>query len=85
MADVPNHFRVELGERHATKLRALAERLQVSPGALASSLLSNALDQAEPDPVSIEGLLDAIPGAFERANKGMGEIHAGNGIPLNEL
>jgi hypothetical protein len=36
----------------------------VNPGTLARSLLSAALDEAEPDPATIVALLDSIPGAW---------------------
>lgn len=55
------------------------------PGTLARSLLSTALDEVDPDPASIVEILDAIPGAFERARRGLGEARAGRGIPLDEL
>ncbi len=85
MADTGARFNIQLDERHAMKLRALAERTHVNPGTLARSLLSTALDQADPEPATIVALLDSIPGAFERANQGMEEIRAGKGIPLDEL
>lgn len=85
MSDSGTRFNVQLDERHAMKLRALAERTHVNPGTLARSLLSMALDDAEPEPASIVALLDSIPGAFERANQGLHQIRAGEGIPLNEF
>jgi hypothetical protein len=85
MADAGTRFNVQLDEHHALKLRALAERTHVNPGTLARSLLSMALDAAEPDPSSIAALLDSIPGAFERASQGMHEIRVGKGIPLDEF
>jgi hypothetical protein len=78
-------FNVQLDERHARKLRVLAERTHVNPGTLARSLLSAALDEAEPDPATIVALLDSIPGAFERAQQGLREVRSGEGIPLDEL
>lgn len=41
-------FNVQIGDRHAMKLRALAKRTHVNPGTLARSLLSTALDEADP-------------------------------------
>jgi hypothetical protein len=83
MADRGTRFNVQLDERHAMKLRSLAERTHVNPGTLARSLLSMALDEAEPDPSSIVALLDSIPGAFERAEQGMREIREGEGTPVD--
>jgi hypothetical protein len=85
MGDSGTRFNIQLDERHARKLRALAERTHVNPGTLARSLLSTALDEADPEPATIVALLDSIPGAFERANRGLEDIGAGKGIPLEEL
>ena len=80
-----SRFNVQLDEEHAAKLRALAARTHVNPGTLARSLLATALDQVDPDPASIAALLDSIPGAFERAQKGLRQGRAGKGIPLTKL
>ena len=85
MAQKTTRFNVQLDERHAMKLHELAERTHMNPGTLARSLLSTALEQAAPNPASIIEVLDAIPGAFERAQKGLSEVRAGQGIPLDEL
>jgi hypothetical protein len=85
MADGGTRFNVQLDDRRASKLRALAERTHVNPGTLARSLLSMALDEVEPDPSSIVALLDSIPGAFEQADQGRREIRANKGIPLDEF
>ncbi|MDH5590633.1 MAG: hypothetical protein OEZ65_15805 [Gemmatimonadota bacterium] len=85
MAQKTTRFNIQLDERHAMKLHELAERTHVNPGTLARSLLSTALEQAAPHPASIIELLDAIPGAFERARQGLLETHAGKGIPLDEF
>jgi hypothetical protein len=81
----PTRFNVQLDERHAMKLHELAERTHVNPGTIARSLLSTALDEAAPDPASIVELLDAVPGAYERARQGLEETRAGKGIPLDEV
>ncbi len=85
MAKKSTRFNVQLDERHAMKLHALAERTHVNAGTLARSLLTTALEEAAPDPSSIVELLDAIPGAFERAQQGLHETQSGRGIPLGEL
>ena len=85
MADGVTRFNVQLDERYAAKLRALAERTHVNPGTLARSLLSTALDEVDPDPATIVALLDSIPGAFARASQGLSEVRSGRGIPLDEL
>lgn len=58
---------VTLDVEHAAKLARLAERTQVREEALARSLLSRALDAADPDARHIADLLDAIPAAYGRA------------------
>ncbi|TVR57421.1 MAG: hypothetical protein EA421_01075 [Gemmatimonadales bacterium] len=80
-----NRFNLQLDDIRAAKLRALAKRTHVNPGTLARSLLSTALDEADPDPASISSLLDRIPGALERAQEGRREIRGGKGVPLEEL
>lgn len=85
MTERTTRFNVQLDERHAMKLHELAERTHVNPGTLARSLLSTALEQAAPDPASIVELLDAIPGAYQRAQQGLREARAGEGLPLNEF
>ena len=76
---------VILDEEHALKLRRLAERTHTNPGTLARSLLSTALDEADPDPRNVTTLLDGIPGAFERAERGLEEARSGLGAALEDL
>lgn len=76
---------VTLDDVHAEKLARLAERTHVQPGTIARSLLSTALDEADPDPVNIADLLDAIPGALERAKLGREQAARGETIPLSDL
>jgi hypothetical protein len=81
----PNRVNVTLDDAHAEKLRRLADRTHVNQGTLARSLLMTALDDADPDPANVTVLLDAIPGAFERAQRGLAEVKAGRGLALNDL
>lgn len=76
---------IHLNERHAHKLHVLAEGLRVDPETLARSLLGTALEEAAPAPSSLQALLDAIPGAYERARQGLRETQAGRGISLDDL
>ena len=80
-----NRVNITLDDVHAEKLRRLAERTHVNEGTLARSLLSTALDEADPDPRNVTELLDGIPGAFERAELGLRQIRAGDGTPLEAL
>jgi len=80
-----NRINVLLDDEHAARLHRLAARTYLNPGTLARSLLSTALDQADPDPATISSLLDSIPGAWDRAQEGLADIAAGRLIPLDEL
>lgn len=85
MSKTTSRVNVVLGDEHAAKLRRLAERTHVSPGTLARSLLSRALDEAEPSATSITALLDSIDGAFEQAQSGTADLQAGRYVPLDEI
>jgi hypothetical protein len=76
---------VTLDAEHAAKLSMLAERIHVQEGTLARSLLSSALDEADPDPRVITALLDGIPGAFEEVQLGLQQVREGKTVPLDEL
>jgi hypothetical protein len=80
-----NRINVTLDDVHALKLKRLAERVHANEGTLARSLLSSALDEADPDPRHIAELLDGIPGAFERAELGREQARLGLGVPLEDL
>jgi hypothetical protein len=85
VAGPSNRVNVILDEEHLLKLRRLAERTHTNPGTIARSLLATALDEADPDPRDVTALLDAIPGAFERAQQGLVEARAGLGTDLEDL
>jgi hypothetical protein len=76
---------VTLDKAHATKLAELAERTHVQEGTLARSLLSTALDDADPDAARITEILDGISGAWQRTQEGLAEAARGEGTPLDEL
>jgi hypothetical protein len=82
---VAKRVNVTLDDEYALKLSRLAERAHTNEGTLARSLLTTALDEADPDPRHIVDLLDGIPGAFERAQVGLEQTRAGRGIPLEDL
>jgi hypothetical protein len=48
-------------------------------------MLSTALDQAMPDPETVTALLDATPGAYERALEGRRALKAGRVVRLEDL
>ena len=76
---------ITLDDERAEKLERLAARMHVQPGTVARSLLSNALDEADPDARNVVELLDGIPGAYERAQLGLEQARAGKTITLDEL
>jgi hypothetical protein len=76
---------ITLDDEQAEKLTRLAERMHVQPGTIARSLLSSAIDEADPDPGNVIDLLDGIPGAYERAQLGLRQAKAGQTVPLDEL
>ena len=76
---------VSLGEQHAEKLARLADRARVADGTLARSLLSAAIDDADPDARSITEILEGIPGLPKRLAEAEAEVEAGKVTELEEL
>jgi hypothetical protein len=82
---VMERLNITLDDEQAEKLVRLAERMHVQPGTIARSLLSNALDEADPDSRNVVELLDGIPGAYERAQLGLEQAKTGHTVSLDEL
>jgi len=76
---------VTLDPEYAVRLAQLSERTHVNEGTLARALLSQALDEADPEPRHLAALLDGLPGAFDRARQGLEDAKAGRTVALNEL
>jgi hypothetical protein len=76
---------VSLDEQHAAKLARLADRVRVADGTLARSLLSAAIDDADPDARSITEILEGLPGLPERLAEAEAEVGAGSTTELEEL
>jgi hypothetical protein len=76
---------VTLDPDHAKKLSDLAGRMHLSEGTLARSLLSSAIDEANPDAERVTELLDSIPGLFERVQESLAEADRGKSVPLSDL
>jgi predicted transcriptional regulator len=76
---------ITLEDEQAEKLTRLAERMHVQPGTIARSLLSAALDEADPDARNVVELLDGIPDAYDRAQLGLQQAQTGQTIALDEL
>ncbi len=85
MAERNRRINVTLEPDYARKLASLAERTHVQEGTLARSLLSTALDDADPGAARITEILDGIPGAWERTQEGLAQAARGEGAPLDEL
>ncbi|HUZ88434.1 MAG TPA: hypothetical protein VMU49_01250 [Candidatus Acidoferrales bacterium] len=85
MPATSRRLNVTLDQTYAAKLAKLAERTHVNEGTLARSLLSQALDEADPDPRHAAALLDGLPGAFERAQQGLADSNAGRTMSLEDL
>ena len=70
----------EIGE----KLARIAKRMRMREGTIASSLLSQAIDEADPDAAHIVALLDGIPGAWDRIDAGVADARAGRTVPFGQ-
>lgn len=80
-----NRLNVTLDDEHAAKLARLAQRVHVNEGTLARSLLSSAIDDVDPDPDTVVGVLDGIDGAWARAELGRRQAAAGDTVLLSDL
>lgn len=80
-----HRLNVTLDAEHAGKLARLAARVHVNEGTLARSLLSSAIDDADPDADSVVAVLDGIAGAWDRALRGRQQAEVGETVPLDEL
>jgi hypothetical protein len=85
MTRTTHRLNVTLDAEHAARLTRLAERTHIQEGTLARSLLSTAIEEADPDARHITAVLDGIPGAYEEAQLGLQEALAGNVVPLDDL
>jgi hypothetical protein len=75
---------VTLSPEQGAKLARIARRTHVREGTLASSLLSHAIDEADPDAGQIVALLDRIPGAWGRIDAGIEDARAGRTVAFGE-
>lgn len=76
---------ITLDDEQAEKLARLADRMHIQPGTIARSLLSSALDEADPDARNVAALLDGIPSALARAQLGPEQARVGETISIDEL
>lgn len=82
---VTHRLNISLDEERAAKLARLAKRVHVNEGTLARSLLSAAIDDADPDVETVVQVLEGIAGAWERAQLGRTQATSGETIELAEL
>lgn len=85
MAGESYRINVTLDDEYGARLSRLAERARVQEGTLARSLLSDAIDQADPNASNIVELLDSIDGAWDRIERGRQQARDGETIPLEDL
>ena len=85
MARDPNRLNVTLAPETAAKLARIAERTHMREGTLASSLLAQAIEDADLDAANVAQLLDSIPGAWERIDRGIADARAGRTISHDEI
>lgn len=76
---------VHLDAGYAEKIARLAEAEGITQVAIAERLLCAAIDSAEITPESIERLIDATPGLYERLQESRAQGRAGRTVPLSEL
>lgn len=75
---------VTLPPEYGERLARMAARTHVREGTLASSLLAQAIDDADPDATHIVALLDRIPGAWDRIEAGIADARAERIVPVDE-
>lgn len=85
MPDDTVRVNVTLPAPYGEKLARIAARTHVREGTIASSLLLQAIDDADPDSRQIVALLDRIPGAWDRIDAGLADASAGRTVPLDEI
>lgn len=84
MAADRTRLNVTLAPEHRQKLARIAARTHLREGTIASSLLAQAIEDADPNPEHIAALLDRIPGARERIDAGVADARAGRTIPFDK-
>jgi predicted transcriptional regulator len=85
MAPRRKRLSVNLDDEHAAKLAMIAERVHLQRGALAGLLLSRAIEETGADTSTVVQILEAIPGALERAQRGLEQAQSGRGTLLDDL
>lgn len=81
----PRRLNVSLDEHRAEKLARLADRTNVADGTLARSLLSSAIDDADPDAETVTDILEGVPGLAQRLSDAEAQVEAGAVTELDSL
>jgi predicted transcriptional regulator len=85
LADKSSRLNITLRPEHAAKLARLAARTHVQEGTLARSLLAQAIDDTDVDPRHIVDVLDGIPGAWERIERGLEDARSGRTVAFDDV
>lgn len=85
MATEQKRINITLDSEQWIKLSRMAERSHLQEGTLARSLLSVAIDAANPEESHVHLLLSSIPGALARAQAGSAEARTGKGVPIEDI
>lgn len=76
---------VTLDDEHAAALSRLANRAHVSDGTLAKSLLTNAIEGADPSAATVTEMLEGMPGLLGRIETAERQLESGDYTELSEL
>jgi predicted transcriptional regulator len=85
MPAAQKRINITLDPAQAAKLSRMAERSHLQEGTLARSLLSVAIDAADPDAQHVHLILESIPGPLDRISAGLAQAQAGETISIDEI
>lgn len=85
MDETVRRLNVALDPEHAARLALLAERTHAAVDTVAESLLSAAIDKADPDTRHVVEILDGIRDAYGHAVGSLQRGRAGETVDLDEL
>jgi hypothetical protein len=77
-----DRLEVTLAREDRERLSRIAARTRVHERTIASSLLSRAIEDADPDADHVVDLLDRIPGAWKRIEAGIEDALSGRTTPF---
>ena len=85
MGQRASDLHLQLDPESSEKLARLADAEGTTQAAIAERLLCAAINSAEISPESIERMIDATPGLYERLQKSRAQGRTGTTISLSEL